>query len=478
MEFSKSQLKFIQEFVDEINNGDAAIFAGAGLSAPAGFVNWKELLKDLADELDLDIEKEHDLISLAQYHFNKFARGKINNKIINEFTSLTSGTENHRILSSVGIETFWTTNYDQLIEKTLEGTGKRVDRKVKNADFSRNIKKRNAVVYKMHGDKDSPNEAILIKDDYESYNDKNEFFSTALRGDLLSKTFLFIGFSFDDPNLDHILSRIRVLLKENTPTHYCFLREISQNDFDNPEDFTYAKIKQQLKVQDLGRYGIHAIMIKEYSDITDILKEIEKRVKLKNILISGAAHEYEPYTEGEAKELLHTLSYKLAEKEYKIISGYGIGVGSIVINGALEYKLKSNYRSLDDVLILRSFPQVASGAKELTEIWTNYRKEMISNAGIAIFLFGNKKLENGDIALSDGMLEEFNICLEQKVIPIPVGATGYIAEQLWEKIKGDIDFLPNNPELRDAFFAIGEKGISNEKIISNVLKIIGILQKS
>ena len=78
MEYSQQQKAFINSFVNEINNGDAAIFAGAGLSASLGFVNWKELLKDLAQELHLDIEKEHDLVTVAQYHFNKFKRGKIN----------------------------------------------------------------------------------------------------------------------------------------------------------------------------------------------------------------------------------------------------------------------------------------------------------------------------------------------------------------------------------------------------------------
>lgn len=49
MEFTKQQKSFINAFVTEINNGDAAIFAGAGLSASLGFVNWKGLLKDLAE---------------------------------------------------------------------------------------------------------------------------------------------------------------------------------------------------------------------------------------------------------------------------------------------------------------------------------------------------------------------------------------------------------------------------------------------
>ncbi len=119
MKFTAEQKLFINQYITEINNGDAAIFAGAGLSAALGFVDWKGLLKDLAEELKLDIKKEHDLISIAQYHTNKFNRGKINEKIKNEFTSLSKGSENHFILSRLDIDTFWTTNYDQLIENLM-----------------------------------------------------------------------------------------------------------------------------------------------------------------------------------------------------------------------------------------------------------------------------------------------------------------------------------------------------------------------
>ncbi|MBX2925419.1 MAG: SIR2 family protein [Chitinophagaceae bacterium] len=486
MEFTQQQRTFINAFVTEINNGDAAIFAGAGLSTSVGFLNWKGLLKDLADELKLNIEKEHDLVSIAQYHFNKFKRGKINNKIKNEFTTLKEGSENHKILSRIGIDTYWTTNYDQLIERTLETDGKTVERKLRNEDFASNIKKKDAIVYKMHGDKDSPDEAVLTKDDYETYNDKKELFSTALRGDLLSKTFLFIGFSFDDPNLDYILGRIKILLKDNTPTHFCFFKEIAESDFnnttksadENKEDYLYAKVKQELKIDDLIRYGINAVMIKDYSEITFILSEIEKRVKRRNIFISGAAADYSPYKEEDAKDLIHSLSYKLAEKEYKIVSGYGLGIGSIVINGALDYKLNSNYRNLDDLLILRPFPQTQSGTKSIPETRTDYRNDMITKAGIAIFVFGNKLVE-GKIINSNGMEEEFDICLKHYVIPIPIGATGSVSKTLWDKVMSNLNtYYPDNADLHNAIKELGKENISKEEIITNTIKAINILQKA
>lgn len=486
MEFTSEQKRFINEFVIEINNGDAAIFAGAGLSVSEGFVNWKGLLRDLADEIGLSVDRESDLITVAQYYCNSFNRAKINEKIINEFTTLKKGNENHRLLSKLGIDTFWTTNYDQLIEKTLGEDGKIVDIKIVKEHFSRYIKKKNAVLYKMHGDKDSPHEAVLTKDDYDYYNVNRELFSTALRGDLLSRKFLFIGFSFDDPNLDFILSRIKILLEEHTPNHFCFFKEISREDYhdkkkskdQNHEDFLYDEIKQKLKIADLKRYGINAIMIKEYDEITQILLEIDKRIKRKNVFISGAANIYNPFTEEEAKDLIHTLSYKIAEKEYKIVSGFGLGIGSIVINGALEYKLNSSYQNLDDLLILRPFPQIQSGVKTIPEIWTEYRKEMISKAGIAIFVFGNKLSGDGSIIDSNGMMEEFEICLQNNVIAIPIGLTGYVSKKLWDRVTSDLNnYYPENKDLHEAIIELGSETISKDDIITNTIKAISILQK-
>ena len=74
---------FIKNYLSALNNGDAAIFAGAGLSAPSGCVNWKQLLREIAEELELDIEKESDLVAIAQYYYNKNGcnRTKLNDTI-------------------------------------------------------------------------------------------------------------------------------------------------------------------------------------------------------------------------------------------------------------------------------------------------------------------------------------------------------------------------------------------------------------
>jgi hypothetical protein len=198
--------------------------------------------------------------------------------------------------------------------------------------------KRDAVVYKMHGDAKHPAQATITKDDYERYHRKNEAFITALSSDLISKTFLFLGFSFTDPNLDYILSRVRLFLDGNTRPHYCIIKRVSRKDKNSSTDadFDYNSRRQQLLISDLRRFQIEAIVIDDYSEITKLLQEIENRFKRNTIFISGSAAEYTPHTESDSLDFIHGLTKKLVEEKYSVVNGFGLGVGSAVINGALE----------------------------------------------------------------------------------------------------------------------------------------------
>ncbi|MEC0486284.1 SIR2 family protein, partial [Bacillus glycinifermentans] len=162
--------EFIRTFVSEIQNSNAGIFAGAGLSQPAGYVNWKELLRDIADELGLDVDKEDDLIAVAQYHVNENGgRGKLNQVLIENFTKDAQSTRNHEILSQLPIDTYWTTNYDHLIEDSLRANNKIVDVKMTPQNLAITKSNADAIVYKMHGDVQMSDQAVLTKDDYEEY---------------------------------------------------------------------------------------------------------------------------------------------------------------------------------------------------------------------------------------------------------------------------------------------------------------------
>nr|WP_252384180.1 SIR2 family protein [Escherichia coli] len=206
---------------------------------------------------------------------------------LEEFSEQAEPSEAHKILARLPIRTYWTTNYDTLIEDSLKENYRVADIKRRTDDLISTRPKRDAVVYKMHGDVSSPGDAILYKAQYEQYYKTHEGFVTALSGDLISKTFLFIGFSFTDPNLDYILSRLHVPEKHRR-RHYCFLRKEPSLPQGNEDEAgaMYRQRRQEHHIRDLLRFGIQAVLVNEYDDIPLILKEIESRFLKKTIFIS------------------------------------------------------------------------------------------------------------------------------------------------------------------------------------------------
>lgn len=222
-----TRTSFLKNYTKALLEGTAAAFVGAGISRASGFVDWKGLLRDVAKDLDLDVDKETDLVALAQYHVNsRRSRSHLNQLLIEEFTKDATLTDNHRLIANLPLETVWTTNYDDLLERAFEEAHKKIDVKRTKENMAITVPRRAVTIYKMHGDKMMPDEAVLTKEDYEAYDHKRSIFSMKLKGDLIERPFLFLGFSFTDPNIDYILSRVRMLLGENQREHYCIMKRL------------------------------------------------------------------------------------------------------------------------------------------------------------------------------------------------------------------------------------------------------------
>ncbi len=469
---------FIAHFVKEIEENNAAIFAGAGLSTSAGYVNWKELVKPFAENLSLDIEKENDLVGIAQYYLNANGRQQISQHLLDNIATCGEPSENHRIMARLPIPTYWTTNYDKLLEKAFENANKIPDVKYTINHLSLTIPKRDVVIYKMHGDIDHPDSAVLTKDDYEKYANERAPYITALSGDLVSKTFLFLGFNFSDPNLDYIMSRVRGYFKDHQRQHYCIFRKCNRNDFSSENDFTQATVKQALIINDLKRFQVKALLVEEYSDVTNILKKIERQYKGKSIFLSGSAQEYGEWVQSEVEMFLYQLGELLIERNYKISSGIGLGIGNAFITGAINAIYEKRNARVNDYLNMKPFPQHIEDKEERKKIWTKYRYELISSAGIALFFMGNKT-KDGKVILAEGMKEEFNIAKELGLAIIPIGSSGYVASELWKEVM--MNFCnyhdASNSILLNAISKLNDKIDKPDQLISRIIDVLEIMNK-
>lgn len=465
---------FINDYVDKLRQGTATIFVGAGMSKAAGYVDWRGLLRDIAIELGLRIDEETDLISIAQFHKNKNNnRNKIDQKIVNEFIDADIETENHRIIARLPYNTIWTTNYDDLIEDAHSKTLKKIDVKSEVDDLFINKDNRSCILYKMHGDKDKPSKAVLLKEDYEKYYYTHEPFISILNTELITKSFLFLGFSFTDPNINYIFGRLTHRYSDKSKDHYCIMKRTSLRDWDNvQEKYEYEKIKQDLFVKELSRYRVQTIFIEEYTDLTLLLSEVEKRYNSHTVFISGSAIEYGDFTPLEAQNFIHLLSKEIIKHGFNVVSGFGLGVGSTVINGALDAVYSNPKKYSESQLTLKPFPQFPSGDKDLEELREEYRQNMISRAGIIVILFGNKETES-KVVFADGVKREFEIAIKKGLVPIPVSYTGYIAKDIFDEISKDpLSYNLTAELLKD----ISDLTLSKNDLDSSVKAIISIIQ--
>lgn len=461
-----SKKELIKAVEKAIISDELGAFIGAGLSIPAGFCTWKELLKDPAEEIGLNIDKEVDLVNLAQYYANSMKRASIDDLIKRQFTTLAAPTENHKLLARLPISTFWTTNYDKLIEKALENNMKIPYVKTKDEHLRGVNHNFDAIVYKLHGDVDQPEDAVITRSDYEEFGyNKRKLFREVLEGDLLTKTFLFLGFSFEDPNFNYVIGRLRVLLDDkNTRKHYCIMRRVQSSD----DDYEYKKIKQELQIEDLNRYGIYTCLVDDFNEIEEILQTLVDRYRRKTIFISGSAYNYSDYSDEDAHNFIHKLSYELSKNNYHIVNGYGKGVGEFVLNGVAEHCL-ANHSKINESLTLMPFPQKSSLGIKLTDLYAKNREQLIENCGIAIFLFGNKETET----IASGVIEEFKLSKRYGLVCLPIGYTGGAAKEIYDKMIHD--------STEEEIHVIEQANIQSDSdldaSVNNIIKAIKILNK-
>ncbi len=468
---------FAKKFAKQMTDENVAIFIGAGLSASVGFADWEGLLAPFAKEMELDANREKDhLVRLAQYSQNHKHgnRQHLNQALIIAFPVLKEPSENHKILARLPIGTYWTTNYDKLIETALRHEKKRTDVKHQDKELPNSTPRRDAVVYKMHGDVESSGNAVLTRDDYESYAKKHPGFLNALSGDLTGKTFLFIGFSFADPNLEQVFSQVRQRYEESQREHFALLRRPKRTDFKTDEDFIYAQVSQSHYIRDLGRYNVTVLLMDEYSDVTETLKTIEHFHRRKSVFIGGSAEDFSPWSESEANEFFYSLGEMLVNQGFRIVSGFGLGVGNALISGAIESAYANGKHHLDDFLDVRPFPRSFSDAARRAQVWDTYRRDLLSLPGIAVFLFGNKKV-NGEIVLADGLKKEFDISRAQNVLTLPIGGTGSMAKILGEEAMADFGDRFKGPDalIRDS---LSELQNPKEKLIDYLPKILAVVK--
>jgi hypothetical protein len=329
----------------------------------------------------------------------------------------------------------------------------------------------------MHGDIGASHDAVVTKDDYETYEHKRRLFSEALQGELVSKTFLFLGFSFTDPNIDSILARIRVLLGENQRRHFVILRRPKPSGTVG-EDFDYTMRKFQHRVDDLQRYSIHSVIIDEFEQIPALLAELKRLNQMTRVFVSGAAHDPSPLGQARLAALCRRLGDRVVSDGFTLVTGFGLGIGGSVVFGAAEALERGRNSIKPEQLRFRPFPQEIPPEQDRRAFYTNYRTGMLRDVGVIIFLAGNREGQQpGGVEQSPGVIEEFRIALSHGACPIPIAATGHAAREIWTEVSGKPEEFYANVDVTQELACLGNEDLSDENWIDAVFAIIDKIRR-
>lgn len=124
----------------------------------------------------------------------------------------------HRLIASFPLKDIWTTNYDTLIERAfscnnISTTVITNDESYKNIDRTAKVK-----IHKIHGSVKNASKCVIARQDYDLFPQTHDIVLSELKGEMCSNSFLFLGYSFSDTDIQHILTKIR-LEYENEHTY-------------------------------------------------------------------------------------------------------------------------------------------------------------------------------------------------------------------------------------------------------------------
>lgn len=206
----------IQAIRNAIENDTLTVFVGAGFSKFAEtdtikFPSWEELMLPFKKDLQTT---ETDYLKVAQLYAIEFGEYRLYEKLKDIIPLHANPSDLHIQLFTLNPKYVITTNFDNLLEKTINEQGLIYDIIKSDDDFVKSTLPQKLI--KIHGDLDTHN-IVFKEDDYLNYANNRPLLDNFLRHILSSTTVLFLGYSYGDNNVKQITKWIEKQSKVSPP---------------------------------------------------------------------------------------------------------------------------------------------------------------------------------------------------------------------------------------------------------------------
>ena len=228
---------------------DTVLFIGSGISMWSGLPSWTELIEKLAQFVEVSGGKSDlvraeaqngDFLQAASYGFDQLTKQQIG-KFIRDACryGVAKPSEIHRKIVSLGPRCFITTNYDNLIEKSLDKwKPDRSYQSITNRQLTETAEiiqaRATDFIFKPHGDAGDIESIILTREQYCQLLPQGERQATleSLKMLLATRPVVYFGFGLRDPDFLYVRDILANTYKGGTRDHYAIMGDISDAERD------------------------------------------------------------------------------------------------------------------------------------------------------------------------------------------------------------------------------------------------------
>lgn len=223
-------------------------FLGAGCSAsmlPSG-----DRLKSMMRQALGDVVYTNHA-EIAQLYVDMFGRDAFYRFLKENLSIDTFDDEKgfiHLTMMRLGVPVIYTTNQDNVMEKGFEKHGIPYKKIIDLRDFEDTTEDEQLYI-KFHGDLDVPDSIVFTTEDYVArIKERDHAMNARLRGDLLAKNLLFVGYSFQDTNIQQLFTEVREVFYGELPTSYMIAYEYTEALQSLCDDFGILLIDPMVEV--------------------------------------------------------------------------------------------------------------------------------------------------------------------------------------------------------------------------------------
>lgn len=247
--------------LDALAHKNVIAFVGSGASCEMGYPSWGELARGVLEKLMPDKSSEgyknvesaiaRKLYPEAFGYLEKItSRQQMCDAISEILKASSNGTDSlYSILAKLPFSCYLTTNYDDEMLNHLKKVGRTGFGVLGNSkrDFYSFRDDMKDIVFKIHGDLETPADAVITSQDYSKFSSspEREYYRVRLQALFLMKKSVFVGYSLGDRDLGLVLETLKQKCSEISPA-FMFLATDSKLDIEE-----YA-----------SRYGIRIIPYK------------------------------------------------------------------------------------------------------------------------------------------------------------------------------------------------------------------------